>query len=65
MGFGIDGLAHYGLIPDFFQDVYSVLREGAGNEGRRPAALFAPLFRSAEDYLRMWDRADSLKSAIK
>jgi microsomal dipeptidase-like Zn-dependent dipeptidase len=63
--YNMDGLAHYGLIPDFFQDLYNVLREGAADGGRKPAALFAPLFRSAEDYLRMWERADSLKSAIK
>jgi hypothetical protein len=39
----IDGVAHYGLLPDFLQDVRNV--------GVRPDDL-APLFRSAEDYIR-------------
>ena len=43
----IDGVAHYGLLPDFIQDLRNV--------GLAPGDL-APLFRSAEDYLRMWAR---------
>ncbi len=42
----IDGLAHYGLLPDFLQDLR--------NSGLTPADL-APLFRSANDYVMMWE----------
>ncbi len=43
----IDGFAHYGMIPDFLQD--------AKNVGLTTEDL-TPLFRSAEDYIRMWEK---------
>jgi microsomal dipeptidase-like Zn-dependent dipeptidase len=42
----IDGVAHYGMLPDFLQDLR--------NSGLTAADL-APLFRSAHDYVEMWD----------
>jgi microsomal dipeptidase-like Zn-dependent dipeptidase len=44
------GLAHYGLLPDFVQD--------AKNVGLR-ADQMTTLFRSADDYIRMWEAACS------
>jgi len=41
----IDGLAHYGMLPDFLQDLR--------NTGLSADDL-APLFRSANDYVEMW-----------
>lgn len=41
----IDGFAHIGLLPDFLQDMR--------NSGLTPDDL-APLFRSAYDYVQMW-----------
>jgi microsomal dipeptidase-like Zn-dependent dipeptidase len=41
----IDGMAHYGLLPDFLQDMR--------NSGLSAEDL-APLFRSAHDYIEMW-----------
>ncbi|MFT3707377.1 MAG: membrane dipeptidase [Archangium sp.] len=48
----LDGMAHYGMMPDFFQDLSNVER-AAG----KPKAI-APLFRSAEGYLQMWERVE-------
>lgn len=46
--FNTDGMAHYGLMPDFLQDLRNIgLKSGT----------IAPLFQSAEDYLRMWEKA--------
>ncbi len=45
--FNLDGLAHYGLLPDFIQD----LRNCGLDRGD-----LRPLFRSAEDYIRLWER---------
>jgi microsomal dipeptidase-like Zn-dependent dipeptidase len=42
----IDGLAHYGMLPDFLQDIR--------NCGLTAEDL-APLFRSAYDYLQVWE----------
>ena len=50
--FNTDGMAHYGLMPDFLQDLRNV--------GMTPGNL-TPLLRSAEDYLRMWEK--SIKSS--
>jgi hypothetical protein len=50
----LDGVAHYGMIPDFLQDV--------ANSHPRPAevgAYFDPLFRSAESYIQMWEKAQA------
>jgi microsomal dipeptidase-like Zn-dependent dipeptidase len=43
-----DGLAHYGLLPDFIQDLQ--------NDGLTKQDL-APLFRSAEAYIQVWERS--------
>ncbi len=45
--FNLDGLAHYGLLPDFLQDLK--------NLGLKAADL-APLFRSAQDFVNLWER---------
>lgn len=48
----LDGVAHYGMIPDFLQDV--------ANSHRRPAEVGAylnPLFSSAESFISMWEKA--------
>jgi hypothetical protein len=39
-------MAHYGLMPDFLQDLRNI--------GLTPP-LLTPLFRSAEDYIKMWE----------
>ncbi len=48
----VDGVAHYGMIPDFFQDSANVARAAGAPE------LVPPLFRSAEMYLQMWERLE-------
>jgi microsomal dipeptidase-like Zn-dependent dipeptidase len=46
--YNFEGLAHVGLLPDFVADLRSFL----------PAGSLAPLFRSAEAYLQMWERIE-------
>jgi microsomal dipeptidase-like Zn-dependent dipeptidase len=41
----LDGMAHYGMLPDLFQDMRNV---------GLTAEDLAPLFRSAYDYVQMW-----------
>ena len=50
--FNLDGLAHYGLLPDFVQDLKNV---GLDDEHLKP------LFGSAEDYIRIWERCEANK----
>ena len=45
----IDGMAHYGMLPDLLQDMR--------NSGLSAEDL-APLFRSAYDYVQMWDKCE-------
>jgi microsomal dipeptidase-like Zn-dependent dipeptidase len=47
-----DGVAHYGMLPDFVQDLHNV-----GVTHKQLGALF----RSAEDYIRMWERCENQK----
>jgi microsomal dipeptidase-like Zn-dependent dipeptidase len=54
--FNVDGLAHYGLIPDMLQDLRNI--------GLTPKDL-APLFRSAEDYIQMWENQQRLAPVIR
>jgi hypothetical protein len=42
----LDGMAHYGMLPDFIQDLR--------NDGLTAEDL-APFFRSAYDYVQMWE----------
>lgn len=46
--FNTDGMAHYGLMPDFLQDLRNI---GTPH-------LFV-LLRSAEDYIQMWEKAQA------
>ncbi len=54
----LDGMVHYGMLPDFLQDLRNV---------GLTAQDLAPLFRSAYDYIQMWTtcekRAEGLKAA--
>jgi microsomal dipeptidase-like Zn-dependent dipeptidase len=54
--FNYDGLAHYGMLPDMLQDMK--------NNGMT-AREFVPLFRSAEDYVLLWERCQNFTSAAK
>ena len=47
--FNTDGMAHYGMMPDFLQDLRNI--------GLQPMQL-TYLFRSAEDYIEMWEKAE-------
>ena len=50
--FNIDGLAHYGMVPDMLQDVKNV------GMGGKPMEM---LFNGAETYIRMWEKAWKLR----
>jgi microsomal dipeptidase-like Zn-dependent dipeptidase len=54
--FNTHGLAHAGMVPDMFQD--------ARNVGLPPAQI-GSFFRGAEDFLRMWEKCESLRSSIQ
>ena len=45
--YNIDGMAHYGMMADFFQDLKNV--------GMKPKDM-SVLFNSAEDFARMWEK---------
>ncbi len=48
--YNFDGMAHYGLLPDFIEDLENV---GLDN------GELGPLFRSAEAYVSMWEYIDA------
>lgn len=54
--YNLDGLAHYGLLPDLLQD--------AKNLGMTEAEL-AVLFQSAEDFLQMWEKSEAAAETVK
>ena len=43
----VDGMAHYGMLPDFLQDLRNV---------GLPRECLSPLFSSAEAYIALWER---------
>jgi len=51
----IDGLAHYGLLPDLIQDLKNV---GLTDED------LLPLFRSAEHYIQTWEKCERRGKAL-
>lgn len=50
----LDGVAHYGMLPDLWQDLKNV---GLSDEDLQP------LFRSAEAYIQVWERCEQRASA--
>ena len=48
--FNTEGMQHIGLLPELSEDVR---RDGVTD------AQLEPLFRSAEAYIRMWERAET------
>lgn len=52
----LDGMAHYGMLPDFLQDLR--------NSGLTAQDL-APLFRSAHDYVQMWATCEKYATSSK
>jgi microsomal dipeptidase-like Zn-dependent dipeptidase len=53
--FNTEGLAHIGLLPEVIQDI---LGDGVSQEE------LEPLFRSAEGYIRMWEKAEARAEAL-
>jgi microsomal dipeptidase-like Zn-dependent dipeptidase len=51
----LDGIAHYGMLPDFLQDLKNI--------GLSTLQL-QPLFNSAEDYIQMWEKAERAKVSV-
>jgi hypothetical protein len=54
--FDTEGMIHIGLVAELIED--------ARNDGATDADL-EPLFRSAEGYLRMWERAEARGEALR
>lgn len=54
--FDTEGMIHIGLLPELIED--------ARKMGMKDADL-EPLFRSAEGYLRMWEKAESRAAALR
>jgi hypothetical protein len=50
----VDGVAHYGLYPDWIEDLTKVAGAEDPAEGK---AIFDDMSRGAEAYLQMWERA--------
>jgi hypothetical protein len=53
--YNLDGLAHYGMLPDMLQDLRNV--------GLAPAVI-GSLFRSAEHYIDVWERSAAIGARI-
>lgn len=54
--FNTEGMIHVGLLPEYIED--------ARRDGMTDDAI-EPLFRSAEAYIRMWERVESRAAALK
>ncbi len=54
--FDTEGMAHIGLLPELIEDAR---RDGVSDED------LEPLFRSAEAYVRMWERAEARAAAMR
>lgn len=54
--FNTEGMIHIGLLPELIEDAR---RDGATDED------LEPLFRSAEAYIRMWEKAEARGAALR
>jgi hypothetical protein len=53
--YNLDGLAHYGMIPDMFQDLKNV---------GFPMSSLISMFGSAEQYVKVWEQSDAAGKAL-
>jgi len=53
--YNLDGLGHYGMLPDMLQDMKNV---------GMPAERFTSFFASAERYIQVWERCAALAKTI-
>jgi hypothetical protein len=53
--YNLDGLAHYGMLPDMLQDLHNV---------GFPGSAMTALFGSAERYVEVWELSDSIGAAL-
>jgi microsomal dipeptidase-like Zn-dependent dipeptidase len=53
--YNVDGMAHYGMLPDFLQDLRNI---------GLTAEDLAPLFRSAYDYIEMWRTCEQRSAGL-
>lgn len=56
LDFNTEGFVHIGLLPEMIEDA----RHGAASD-----ADLEPLFRSAEGYIRMWEKAEARGAALR
>ena len=56
LDFNTEGMSHIGLLPELIEDA----RRDAIDE-----ADLEPLFRSAEGYIRMWEKSEERGAALK
>jgi hypothetical protein len=56
LDFNTEGLVHIGLVPELIEDVR---RDGVSD------AELEPLFKSAEGYLRMWEKAERRSKELR
>jgi len=56
LDFNTEGLVHIGLLPELIEDVR---RDGVSDKD------LEPLFKSAEAYIRMWEKAERRSEAIR
>jgi microsomal dipeptidase-like Zn-dependent dipeptidase len=54
--FNLDGQAHYGMLPDLIQDMK--------NQGLTPNQL-RPIFIGAEQFIKMWEKAEVARNYIR
>lgn len=54
----VDGVAHYGLYPDWVEDLRRIGGPGTGPDSG--AAIVEDLSRGAEAYLQTWERAEGI-----
>lgn len=57
--YNLDGFANYGMLPDFLQDLRNIgLHDLDASGARVPGpSILSPLMRSAEGYVRLWEKA--------
>jgi hypothetical protein len=53
----LDGIAHIGMFPDFFQDVYNQLHHHQPSDAK--VKDLSALFRGASDYIVMWEKIEA------
>jgi hypothetical protein len=63
--YNTDGVAHYGLLPDFIRDIRTIVTDRVGGGTIDGNNAMNDLFKSAEYFAQMWEKCERQRASVR